>query len=122
MKEYAWLIQEIRENRKTLEIEDAVNKALADMPDDFVIKGFLEAHKMEVSCMLLTEYNEAEAMELFRRDGKKEGIKEGIKEGVEQNRVESIRNLMTTLKLNAQQAMDALLIPADDQMKYMAKI
>lgn len=122
LKEYAWLIQEIREKRKTLEIEDAVNKALADMPDDFVIKGFLEAHKTEVSGMLLTEYNEAEAMELFERDGIKKGRKEGIKEGIELTRVESIRNLMTTLKLNAQQAMDALLIPADDQMKYMAML
>ena len=34
--------------------------------------------------MLLTEYNEAETMELFRRDGRKEGIKEGIKEGANQ--------------------------------------
>ena len=48
--------------------------------------------------MLLTEYNEAEAMELFKEDGRKEGI--------DQNRVESIRNLMKTLKLTAQQAAD----------------
>lgn len=28
--------------------------------------------------MLLTEYNEAEAMELFKEDGRKEGRKEGF--------------------------------------------
>ena len=34
----------------------------------------------------------------------------------------NIQNLMKTLKLTAQQAMDALLIPADDQSKYLAKL
>ena len=36
---------------------------------EYVIKPFLDANKMEVSTMLLTEYNEAEAMELFEKDG-----------------------------------------------------
>ena len=51
------------------------------MPDTFVIKEYLEEHLAEVKGMLLTEYNEAETMELFKEDGRKEGIKEGIKEG-----------------------------------------
>ena len=45
LKEYSWLMQEIRNNGKTMEIEDAVSKALQDMPKDYVIKPFLEAHK-----------------------------------------------------------------------------
>ncbi len=110
LKEYSWLMQEIRSNRKIMEIEDAVDKALADMPKEYVIKPFLEAHKTEVSGMLLTEYNEAETMELFR------------KEGIDQNRVESIRNLMKTLKLTPQQAMEALLIPTADRSKYLEKL
>ena len=81
-----------------------------DMLKEYVIKPFLDAHRMEVSGMLLTEYNEAETMDLFR------------KEGIDQTRVESIRNLMKTLKLTAQQAMDALLIPAEDQAKYLARL
>ncbi len=114
LKEYSWLMQEIRNNRKTMEIEEAVDKALMDMPKEYVIRPFLETHRTEVSEMLLTEYNEAETMELFKEDGRKEGI--------DQTRVESIRNLMKTLKLTAQQAMDALLIPAADQAKYLAKL
>lgn len=31
--------------------------------------------------MLLTEYDEAEAMELFRKDGHEAGLKEGLKQG-----------------------------------------
>ena len=64
--------------------------------------------------MLLTEYNEAETMELFRQDGRKEGMDE--------TRVESIKNVMEGLKYTAQQAMDLLKIPAADQSKYLAKL
>lgn len=114
LKEYSWLMQEIRENRKTMEIEDAVDKALMDMPKEYVIKPFLDAHKVEVSGMLLTEYNEAEAMELFRREGERDGV--------DKTRIESIRNIMEGLKYTAKQAMDLLKIPADDQSKYLAKL
>ena len=118
LKEYSWLMQEIRSNRKIMEIEDAVDKALADMPKEFVIRSFLEAHKVEVSGMLLTEYNEAETMELFKQDG----IKEGRREGIEQNRIESIKNIMESFKVTAQQAMDVLKIPVEEQEKYAAKL
>ena len=42
--------------------------------------------------------------------------------GIEQNRVESIKSIMETLKLTAEQAMAALKIPAADQSKYLAKL
>lgn len=110
LKEYSWLMQEIRKNRKTMEIEDAVDKAMADMPEDYVIRPFLDAHKVEVSGMLLTEYNEAETMELFRQ------------EGVDKNRIESIKTVMKKLKYTAQQAMEFLEIPIADRAKYLAKL
>ena len=47
---------------------------------------------------------------------------ESIQRGVDQSRVESIKSIMETLKLTAQQAMDALKIPAADQAKYMARL
>lgn len=110
LKEYSWLMQEIRKNRKTMEIEDAVDKAMADMPEDYVIRPFLDAHKVEVSGMLLTEYNEAETMELFRQ------------EGMDKNRIESIKTVMKKLKYTAQQAMEFLEIPIADRAKYLAKL
>ena len=47
---------------------------------------------------------------------------ESIQRGIDQNRVESIKNIMETLKLTAQQAMDALMIPKGEQGKYMARL
>ena len=36
------------------------------MPDSFLIKPFLEQHRAEMKNMLLTEYNEAETLEMFK--------------------------------------------------------
>ena len=76
-------MQEVRKNRKgtgnndQMEIEDAVEKAISDMPKDYILKPFLEAHRAEVRGMLLTEYNEAETMRRFERDGERRGEKRG---------------------------------------------
>ena len=43
--------------------------------------------------MLLTEYNEAEAMELFKKEGWEEGIEKGREEGKEIGRIEMLMNL-----------------------------
>ena len=61
-------------NRQSAELAQAVDKAITDMPKDFVIRPYLEAHRSEVKGMLLTEYNEVEAMELFREEGREEGF------------------------------------------------
>jgi hypothetical protein len=82
--EYSWLVDEVRRNNTTKDEEgmsSAIDKAISAMPDNFVIKPFLEAHRAEVKGMLLTEYNEAEQMELFKEDGRKEGVKIGIEKG-----------------------------------------
>ena len=49
-----------------MKIENALNKSIDEVPDDFVLKQFLKINKSEVFAMLLTEYNEEEVMELFR--------------------------------------------------------
>jgi len=55
-------------------------------------------------------------------DLKEEGRQEGRQEGVDETRLESIKNIMETLKLTAQQAMEALKIPNGDRPKYAAKL
>lgn len=75
--EYSWLIDRIRHNLEILNIENALSQAIDEVPDDFILKMFLKTNKSEVANMLLTEYNEAEVMELFKEDGRKEGIVTG---------------------------------------------
>ena len=82
LKEYAWLVEEIRKNVKNMEIEDAVDQAISMIPTDYVIKAFLEEHRAEVKGMLLTEYNEAETMEMFKEEGRAEGRAQGYLEAM----------------------------------------
>ena len=82
LNEYAWLIAGIRERRKDMDIEKAVDQAISEMPEDFVLKDFLMAHRAEVKGMMLTEYNEAETNELFKRDGKMETLVDLVKKGL----------------------------------------
>ena len=43
LAEYAWFIDRIRKNRADMVIEDAVDKAIDDMPDSFLIRTYLLA-------------------------------------------------------------------------------
>ena len=76
LREYAWLVAEVREHSavdRDADLGTIIDRTIAAMPDDFEIKPFLTAHQAEVRGMLLTEYDEAKAMELFREDGRREG-------------------------------------------------
>ncbi len=59
LKEYAWLVDSIRQRQKILkDLEAAVDKTIEDMPEEFLIKSFLLQNKAEVKGMFLTEYDQ----------------------------------------------------------------
>lgn len=51
--------------------------------------------------------------------GIEKGIEKGIEQGTEKERLSSIRNIMETMQLTAEQAMDALKIPVEDRERYL---
>ena len=55
----------------------------------------------------------------FIEQGIKQGIEQGIEQGIDKERLNNIRSLMAKLTLSANQAMDALDIPAEEQPKYL---
>ena len=68
-------------------------------------------------CKAIKDIKE-EGREIGREIGREEGREEGRKE----TELLSIRNLMDTLKLTAQQAMDALKISPADQQRYLSML
>jgi len=54
--------------------------------------------------------------------GMQEGMQQGMQQGIESAKIESIVNLMRNLKLTAEQAMDALGIPENEQSKFLTLI
>ncbi|MBR1931392.1 MAG: hypothetical protein IJ833_07990, partial [Lachnospiraceae bacterium] len=57
-----------------------------------------------------------------KSEGRKEGRKQGRSEGIEESRCDSIKALMETMKWSAEQAMEALQIPAAERKKYAARL
>ena len=78
LKEYAWLISQIQKNREHMGIEDAVDKAISNMPEDFVTRPLLIGHRAEVKDMCITEYNEAETLQMTREEGRVIGLIEKV--------------------------------------------
>ena len=82
MNEYAWFIEEIRENQKVMKnLDEAVDAAIDSMPDSFKLKRFLRAHKAEVKGMYLTEYDEEKERRLACEEASMIGREEGRAEG-----------------------------------------
>lgn len=91
LDEYAWIVEQVRLLERDVGLEAAIDRTIDDMPGDYLVKPFLEAHRAEVKTMLLTEYNEAKQMELFREEGRREGRREGRQEGRREGRQEGRR-------------------------------
>ena len=69
LKEYAWLVDRVRQHQKTLQnFEAALEAAIQEMPEDFEIHGFLVANRAEVRRMLLTEYDEEKVLAQERKE------------------------------------------------------
>ena len=118
LREYMWLIDFIRDNAPEYGIETAVNQSLAEMPERFMIRDFLAAHKAEVVEMLLTEYDVEETMEMFKRDakeeGRTEGRAEGLAEGFSEGRLKTLLELMNKGIISASDAADHLKISTEE--------
>ena len=74
--------------------------------------------------LALMDYNSEliSARQEGREEGWEEGLEEGLGKGIIQTRLESIKSLMTTLKLSSKEAMDALQISSEDQEEYAAQL
>ena len=104
LQEYSWLIAEIRRNGQTMEIERAVDRAVTDMPPEYVLKPFLEEHRAEVKGMMLMEYNEAEQMNLFKEEGRAEGRQEGMAKGKISTLIDLVKDNLLSLTNAAKKA------------------
>ena len=62
-------------------LEDAINKAIDDLPEDFRIRNFILKNRMEVCDMCLFEYDEERHIKAERADAKEEGEKIGLEKG-----------------------------------------
>ena len=104
LKEYSWFVDKIRKEKKRANnLEEAIDIAISELPEDSLIKPFLIANKAEVKRMCITEYNEERTLAELKQDAREDGIAEGIKrglaegleKGLEKGKIETALNLLS---------------------------
>ncbi|MDR2694117.1 MAG: hypothetical protein LBB74_07875 [Chitinispirillales bacterium] len=85
LRGYVSLVAKIRENKKDMNLDDAIKKAITECLGEGLLTDFLNKHKAEVIDMLVTEWNYDLEMEVREekgiRKGRQEGRQEGLREG-----------------------------------------
>lgn len=107
---YAYFVAAIRHNLEFMELREAVETAVDECIEKDILKDFLLEQKAEVVAMSIYEYNEEYVKKTLLEEGREEGMEFGI--------LSSIRNLMDSMHWTIEQAMSALKIPSENQMKY----
>lgn len=103
---YSIFVDKIREYRKNgFSLEESYNHVINYCIKNNVLKSFLENHSSEVFNMLLTEWNQDEALEVAREEareeGHEEGLQEGRREGLEEGREEGWKESIEFTARNA---------------------
>ena len=102
-----------------MKAEEAVRQAVDECISEGILAEFFKENREEIVEMGIYEFNQEVYDEVPREDGEARGIEIGRSQGIEIGRRQDIENLMDTLHLTAQQAMEALRIPENERIKYM---
>jgi predicted transposase/invertase (TIGR01784 family) len=77
---YVEFVAEIRENKKTMSLEQAIGKAVEDCIENGILTEFLNKHKKEVLNMLVAEWDYELEKEVVKEESLREGLSQGRKE------------------------------------------
>ena len=101
--EYSWLIDRIRIHQKNgNNLNTAVDKAVTEMPNNFIIKPLIIANRAEVKNMLIfEEFNEEKYKNLFIEEGREKGREEGRIEGRNERNKEVAADLLREGNMSA---------------------
>ena len=110
LRDYITYVECIRENRKHMDLPDAVEKAVNDCINNNVLREFLLSQKSEVSKMSIYEYDEEEELrkiragerEIGQQIGEARGILIGEKRGQLTNLINQVCKKLQKGKLNEQ--------------------
>lgn len=81
--DYAEYVSRVRVYRKTMSLEDAVDRAITECIAEGILKEFLKKNRAEARKVSIYEYNEEKVMQALREEAIEEGIERGIEEGIE---------------------------------------
>lgn len=112
LKEYAQYVSKVRTYKKTLSLNETVEKAVEECIQEGILRDFLLKHRAEVVAMSIFEYDREWEEELLRKEefeaGRELGEQLGRKE--EQKNTEKERRRADLEKLRADNAEKELMV------------
>ncbi|MBO5081931.1 MAG: hypothetical protein J6C06_04925 [Lachnospiraceae bacterium] len=81
LKEYMQFTTKIREKRRTMELECAINKVVEECIKEGILADFLTKHRAEVVAMSIFEYDAEQHMRLEKEESYEDGHRAGLLEG-----------------------------------------
>jgi len=108
----------------------AIEETLRRCIEENVLAPFLMTRQKEVAEIMVTLFDQEKIMEIHdyhvaeagRAEGRAEGRTEGRVEGRVEGTLASIKNLMETLGLSVEAAMNALKVPENERTKYASML
>ena len=79
-----------------------------------IMKDTLEARRVEG-----IQLGMQQGIQQGMQQGIQQGMQQGMQQGIAQEKFNSIKTLMETMNWNPLQAMNALMIPEEEQQKYV---
>ena len=107
----------VRENEEAGS-ENPIADAIDWCVENGVLQDFLSERRKEVIKAMTIDMTFEAREEIIRN----EGIEQGMEQGMEKGILTSLRNLMTNLKLSAEEAIKTLGIAPEDVEKYLSML
>lgn len=107
LKEYVIYVETIRSYAKTMQLNEAVERAVEECIRNNVLKEFLRRQRAEVVKMSIYEYDEEREMKLIRADEREMGREEERKE--KENAIKAVVSLCKEFGNTKEQTIDKLM-------------
>ena len=119
LKEYAQYVSKVRTYKKTLKLNEAVEKAVEECIQEGILREFLLKHRAEVIAMSIFEYDREWEEEILRKEEFEAGRELGKEE--ERKKTEKERYRADSEKLRADNAERELLL-LKEKLALMEKV
>ena len=117
LKEYVQYVEKVRKYAGSLELPDAVERAVNECIREGILKDFLIRNRSEAIEVCIFEYNEEEALKYIRQDEREIGEEAGFQKGVQH----SIIHLFCK-KLKKGKSLEVIADELEEDLEFVEKI
>ena len=119
LREYTLFVEKVRHKitEDDITTETAIEESIQECISENILRDFLTANRKEVTKMSIFEYDEEKELKLLREAEFQAGLEQGMEQGMKAN----IKNLMETMGISLDQALDLLKIPEDKRKLLFSK-